>query len=69
LKLQCVELLSSFAFNFNLRRYVEGGGIKNATEVGVTAIAAVAGVVGWCRWTVSNPALKAPMISVLETII
>jgi len=57
LKLKYDELLSIFAFNFNLARYSTGAGLEQLLRQ-----------VGWCRLTVSNPALKAPMVSALETI-
>ena len=44
LNLQYDEPPSNFAFTFKLRRYVEGGGIRNATEVSVSSRTAVAGV-------------------------
>ena len=51
LKLKCGELLSIFAFNFNLRRY---------TKEVITKV-------GRCRLTVTKPVLKAPMVSALDT--
>jgi len=57
LKLKCDEPLSNFAFNFNLRRYSK------------VLLSECDSLVGRCRLTVSNPVLKEPMVSVLETII
>jgi hypothetical protein len=37
LKLKCDELLSNFAFNFNLRRYNEGLATPGVTAVGLLA--------------------------------
>jgi hypothetical protein len=56
LKLKCDEPLSSIAFKFNLRRYVEG-----------KACNALLLKVGRCRLPVSKPVLKAPLVSALET--
>jgi hypothetical protein len=66
LKLQHVELLTNFAFKFNLRRYNQvcalllksRGGLVSADE-GNTA--------GRCKLTVSKPVLKATVASALET--
>jgi len=52
LKLKYDNLLSSFAFKFNLRLYMEE--IVYQRQV------------GRCRLTVSKPALKAPEVSALE---
>jgi len=59
LKLKHEELLSSFAFNFNLRLYI----LNLQSAAGLTAL----DLVGRCRLTVSNPVLKAPVVSALET--
>ena len=37
MKLQCDEPLSSFAFNFNLRRYIMGPGLAQASRQSVAA--------------------------------
>ena len=75
LKLEYDKLLSSFAFNFNLRRFMED---KNRTEFSVIDgvryfhtgdIGAFTAKVRRCRLTVSKPVLTAPMVSALETII
>ena len=116
MKLKYDKLLSSFAFNFNLRRYTT---VKthflpdrdreiserdelplHAAALGLAAASAgpnifsmdsdaalaadllrvdvvtapaallvLCAVVGRCRLTVSNPVLKAPMVSALDTII
>jgi hypothetical protein len=47
LKLKSDELLSSFAFNFNMRRYSKGGPYLAKMRISF--------VVGWCRLTLSNP--------------
>jgi hypothetical protein len=57
LKLRFDKLLSSFAFNFNLRRYITVGQVLNE---------ALGDKVGRCRLTVSNPVLKARLVSPLE---
>jgi len=51
LKLKCDELLTNFAFKFNLRRFTE---------------AAAARMVRRCWLTLSKPVLRAPLVSVLE---
>jgi len=54
LKLRCDTLLSSFAFNFNLRRYkmeAVGGRLEHETE----AVEKLTLKVGRCRLTLSNP--------------
>jgi len=61
LKVQYDELLSSFPFKFNLRRYIE---VREEL-----AAAAAAAVVGRCRLTVSKLELKAPLVSTLDTAI
>ena len=52
LKLKCDILLSSLAFNFNLRRY-----IKDVCDItlDMQATAFVGASVGRCRLTLSNP--------------
>jgi hypothetical protein len=81
LKLQRDKLLSSFAFNFNLRRCttVTADTWQHvAVAVDTTAATAsqvkiyldgveVTGTVGRCRLTVSKPELKARLVSALET--
>jgi len=57
------EPLSNFALNFNLRRFSKAVLFKKFA--GIDAV----DLVGRCRFTVSNPVLKAPMVSALETII
>jgi hypothetical protein len=52
LKLKYDELLSSFPFNGNLRRYVEGGP-KKITPFFIPY--AITNMVGRCRLTLSNP--------------
>jgi hypothetical protein len=59
-RLQCDELLSSFAFKFNLRCY------SKLRPAAMWPMQAAATLVGWCRLTVSKPA-KARMVSALET--
>jgi hypothetical protein len=61
-------MLSSFAFKINLRRYIKAAGNVNAAQF-PCAMSALDDVVGRCRLTVSNPVLKAPMVSALETTI
>ena len=56
MKLNYDEPLSSFAFNLNLRRYMKGD-------------ADLHDEVGRCRLTASKPALKARLVSALESII
>ena len=58
LKLKCDKLLSSCTFNFNLRHCSLG---YDGTPPGSYR------AVGRCRLTVSKSALKAPMVSALET--
>ena len=58
LKLRYDELLSNFASNFNLRRYIPGSDQAFFTSK-----------VGRCRVTVSKPVLKAPMVLALEATI
>jgi len=60
LKLKCVILLSTFAFKFELRRY-----IKERLKWQTT----LRGMVGRRRLTASKSVLKAPMLSALETIL
>jgi len=113
LTLRYDDLLSSFAFNFKLRRHTKGGdhfhrtrqrnlpgghiSVKSAVGIGVISavcflttslLAAILYVyvvrrmyparrrgddegsgrlVGRCRWPVSKPVLKAPMVAALET--
>jgi len=67
LKLKRDEPLSSFAFKFNVRRYSVVCFIAFAF-VGVGKFASRF-VVGRCRFTVSKPTLKAPMVSALEASI
>ena len=64
LKLKCGQLLSNFAFNFNLHRYNEGVKTKldtvlnNANDKTRSVSAGVSGEdaeVGRCRLTLSNP--------------
>jgi len=62
LKLKCDKLLSNFAFNLNLRRCTLGERLHFAGEATMRQHP-----VGRCRLTVSKPALKAPMVSALET--
>ena len=52
MKLKCDEPLSNFAFNFNLRHYTLAANVL-----------AFRHEVGRCRFTVSNPVLKAPLVS------
>jgi hypothetical protein len=65
------ELLSSFAFNFNLRRYITGGAVADYETVdGVTAL--VTAVRFNCGMAVQvdpvTPTLKAPRTEHVETI-
>jgi hypothetical protein len=64
LKLRYDELVSNFAFNFNLRRYSMIGrpSLENAEVHAVIEVER-------CRVAVSKPVLKAPMASALETVI
>ena len=65
MKQKCDELLSNFAFNFNLRRYTKAaadllpGGLEDM-DVGLT-------LVGRCKLPVSKLKLKARLVSALET--
>jgi len=78
LKLKYDKLLSSVAFNWNLRRYISGAistlgraWLRRTTRrrwIGTPARQTRV-TVGRCRLTVSKPGLKAPMVSALETII
>jgi len=54
-------MLSNFAFNSTLRRYIEA-------DV-VSSVFCGSDEVGGCRLTVSKPMLKAPMLSALESVI
>jgi hypothetical protein len=80
LKLQYDEPLSSFAFEFNLRRCTKAKKAKEkerarekreaeaAERVArVKAEAAAEEAVGRCRLTLSKPELKARLVSALET--
>ena len=64
LTLNCDGPLSNFAFNFNLRRYNLAFAIC-APGDGVL-IPAPYYQVGRCRYTLSKPVLKAPVVSALE---
>jgi hypothetical protein len=57
------ELLSSFAFNFNLRRCIPSLFPAVIDLISPLRLAALA---GWCSLTVSRPMLKAPVVSALE---
>jgi len=65
-KLCFQALLSSFTFKFNLRRHSKGW--FDNLYVDETVRVARDSRVGQCRLTVSNSALKPPMVSVLETV-
>jgi len=52
LKQKYDNLLSSFAFNFNSRRYNSARGVLTCYGIKV----------GWCRLTVSKPVLKACLV-------
>jgi len=69
LKLNYDEQLSNFALNFNLRLYIMGELCEMAGPFGsvLGTIREELAKVRRCRWTVSNPMLKAPMVSALET--
>jgi len=73
LKLKYDEPLSNVAFESNLRRYImvrrEMFDVRH-TEVVLELSGLVRRImVGRCRLTVSEPELKAPMASALETVI
>ena len=51
MKLKCDELLSSFAFNFNLRHYTVAGVASGAARLLQTQV-------GRCRLNLSNPCRK-----------
>ena len=57
LTLKCDEQLSIFAFNFNLRRYIEvvfsvsGGGVKRVVGASAAGLTPFAPVVRRCRST------------------
>jgi hypothetical protein len=55
------KLPSSFAFDYNLRRYVKARDIDSRTLREAQQVNHY--VVGRCRLTVSKLALKAPMVS------
>jgi hypothetical protein len=61
LKLGCDVLISSFAFKFNLRCFIKEDWLWS---VGAHPFSAT---VRRSRLTVSNPVLKAPTVSALET--
>ena len=77
LKLECDDPLSNFAFNFNLRNYNEVKWQALVKSVQHTTLYKAGGLrrgrldvkamVGRCRFTLSKPVLKAPMVSALET--
>ena len=71
LKPECDILLSTSAFKFSLRRYIEEskflGGDLEHTHLVKGLDFALLNKVGWCRLTASKPVLKVPMISELET--
>jgi len=50
LKLKCDILLSTSAFNFNLRRYTSA-----SYDATIKLWDVEEGKVGWCRFTLSNP--------------
>ena len=59
MNVKCDELLSSFGFNFNLRRYILAlRDMVPELEFRVSAITAV--TVGRCRLTPMKPKLKPP---------
>jgi len=66
-KLKYDKPLSSFAFNFNLHRYIKGDGKFFFTQDDTKRWQQDNYEVGRCRLTVSKPVLKAPMVSALET--
>jgi len=62
LKLMYENLLSNFAFKFNLRRYISAlrfltssMGVGVDFVIGTTKIVSAISLVGRCRLTVSNP--------------
>ena len=71
MKLKSDEPLSNFAFNYNLRRYIQGGLNEDLVDllVELEKYERYGGgktKVGRCRLTVSKPELKARLVSVLE---
>ena len=69
LKLEYDKLLSSFAFKTNMRRYRVVNGAVSAHPHPTPAGRVSYYQVTRCSLTLSNPVLKAPMVSALETII
>jgi hypothetical protein len=63
LKIKYDEPLSTFAFNFSLRRHTQVGTATGEEDAAVALVgslrarlrAVAAAVVGWCRVTLSNP--------------
>jgi len=65
LKLKCEILLSTYAFKFNLRRYI----MSFIPPVDASS-SALGSLVGRCSLTALQPVLKAPMVySALETVL
>ena len=58
LKLRYDELLSGFAFKFNLRRYTLG--VHTGDSITIAPAQTLTDKVERCRLTLSNPRLKAP---------
>jgi len=58
------ELLSNFAFKFNLRHYTT---VQATLEEDHSNFVVAMNTVGRCRLTLSKPELKARLISALET--
>ena len=69
LKLNPDELLLKFAFKFKMRRFIKGSarGTFNENTIFACGQSGIA-VVGRCRLPVSEPVLKAPMVSALDTL-
>ena len=61
------KLLTLFAFEFKLRRYMRVMSAESELDPAAAEGNRVCAVVGQCRLTVSKPVLKAPMVSALET--
>jgi hypothetical protein len=65
------NMISIFAFNFKLRRYIQVKLKKRGSDkkyvARVLAIGVECDLVGRCRLTVSKPELEARLVSALET--
>jgi hypothetical protein len=66
-KLKCDEPLSNLAFNFNVRHYTTAFTALPYNHLDAFRLPTLNAKVGRCRLTLSNPELKARLLSALET--